>query len=137
MGRRWIGRGSFFGLCDGALEAGLLFALLAGCERVAVFGDELMDLVGVDEEDAVLTSFGGLDVAVAVETVDDFEFAVGVVFAERVHLALVGDDLAQERGGVGDGLRGRGARGRGLREEHSRTEKQDGKKAKWHRVRLW
>ena len=99
---------SFLSLGDEALHDPLLLLLLAGAERMAVFADELVDFVSVDEEDAEVAGFGGLDAAVAVEPLDGLLLAVGVVFAEGVQLALVGDDFAQEGGGVGDGLRARG-----------------------------
>ena len=57
------GRG-FLGLGDGALEAALLLALLAGGKRSAIFLNEVVDFVGVDEEDVVFAGFGRLNVAV-------------------------------------------------------------------------
>ena len=122
-----------FGLGNLALDEFLLLALCAGAERAAVLPDEFVDFMGVDEEDPELASLGGLDVAVAVELLDDLLLAVGVVFAEGIHLALMGDDLAEEGWGVGDGglrfCRG----GRGLREERNRTKEQPCKKTKRHR----
>ena len=113
------------GSFDEVLDDLLLLALFVGIERVAIFADEFVDFVSVDEEDAELAGFGGVYVAVAVELLDDLVVAVGIVFADGVHLALMGDDFTEESGGVGDGLGCCGARGLGLCEEQGGGEEKE------------